>query len=78
MASVNFNFNPAVGFTGNFSVVAYDNTRRNVPLGQVNITGPVGSTVSGTITGLPALAAYRVKVFTSDCPDSVGEITLNS
>lgn len=74
--TLNISFIPAVGYTGNYVAVAYDALFPNTPFGQTTFVGPLGSSVSGTITGVPNVANYIVKYFSSDCKDPVGSQTI--
>ena len=76
MATLNFSFTPAVGYTGKYIMVAYGTDLPDVPLGQTSQTGPFGSVVTGSITGVPTKTAYKVKIFTDTCLAPVGTLNL--
>jgi hypothetical protein len=75
--TLNISFQPAVGYSGNYVAVAYDALFPNTPIGQTTFTGPFGSTVSGTITGVPDVPDYIVKYFSNDCQDAVAQQTIS-
>ncbi len=76
--TINYSFNPAVGYTGKYTMVAYGIDNLAIPLGISTQTGPFGSSVSGTIAGLPTEVSYVVKIYTDECTIPVGQITVNS
>lgn len=76
--TINFSFNPAVGYTGKYTMVAYGISNLAIPLGMNSQTGPFGSSVSGSIAGLPTEVSYIVKIYTAECTIPVGQITVNS
>lgn len=74
--TINFGFDPAVGYSGKYTVVAYGINNLAIPLGQTSFTGPFGSHITGSIAGLPTQTSYQLKFFTDECTNPVGTRTV--